>query len=349
MFGPRAQTGHPARQRIFFLLMLFIPLAATGVVGEFLVRLMFGSPPQLKLPLLVIEPHPDLAWIMRPNSFHYTWGHPVSTNELGLRAAPIRKKAENEFRILALGDSMVFGRGVELADTIPGVIERSLLDPAPSGRRIAVVNAGVQGYSTNQELTACRLYGEKIQPDLVILFWFWNDFTEEINIPAVYSVLRQRGPCLFGFDTRKLPLRFYPYYLLRQSALALRFWDIAKAYRAKDPSRAAIDAGYRKLHGYLEDLNNQARSQHFQPVVVVIPDATEILGETWTRQVGSEVAKIAAEHRIPTISVLSSLRAAYDRDRMPIIPFDGHYNAEGNRTIGRAVTQSLVKTGQIPR
>ena len=101
----------------------------------------------------------------------------VTYNERGLRDQPILPKAPGEYRILALGDSVTFGWGVDQDKTFVARLE-SLL-PGRLHRPVRVINSGVGGYNTVQEVTYFKREGVTLQPDLVLLTYVQNDI--EVN------------------------------------------------------------------------------------------------------------------------------------------------------------------------
>jgi lysophospholipase L1-like esterase len=102
----------------------------------------------------------------------------VSYNEQGLRDRPILPKGENEYRVLALGDSVTFGWGVDQDKTFSARLE-SLLQ-GRLHRPVRVINSGVAGYNSVQEVTYFKQEGLALQPDLVLLTYVQNDI-EELN------------------------------------------------------------------------------------------------------------------------------------------------------------------------
>ena len=101
----------------------------------------------------------------------------VTYNERGLRDRPILPKEKDEYRILALGDSVTFGWGVDQDKTFPARLE-TLLE-GPLHRPVRVINSGVGGYNTVQEVTYFKREGGILQPDLVMLTYVQNDI--EVN------------------------------------------------------------------------------------------------------------------------------------------------------------------------
>ena len=92
----------------------------------------------------------------------------VQINENGLRDRQHSYERQNDIkRILVLGDSFAWGYGVEESERFSQLLEKSL--------DAEVINAGVSGYSTDQELLWYRNEGIKYETDLVILVFAGND------------------------------------------------------------------------------------------------------------------------------------------------------------------------------
>ena len=96
-------------------------------------------------------------------------GNPIIINGHGFRGdeVPVEKRA-GMFRILVLGDSVAFGQGVREEDTFSKQLE-GLLNEDPSGPTVEVLNAGVRGYNTFQELLLLKEGGLAFDPDLVLV------------------------------------------------------------------------------------------------------------------------------------------------------------------------------------
>lgn len=90
----------------------------------------------------------------------------VTTNSRGLRSPEYPyKKDRGVYRIIILGDSFTFGHGVEDNETFSYYLCEYLYN----GRKnFEVVNAGVNGYGTWEELEWLKSEGYKYEPDLVI-------------------------------------------------------------------------------------------------------------------------------------------------------------------------------------
>lgn len=99
----------------------------------------------------------------------------LEINELGLRDDPMSSPAKTEsnvFRVLCLGDSFTLGSTVEREDLFVDQLERWW---RAEERRAETINAGTEGWSTDQEARWFEVHGAAYQPDLVLLATYEND------------------------------------------------------------------------------------------------------------------------------------------------------------------------------
>lgn len=75
---------------------------------------------------------------------------------------------KSEYRILFLGDSVVFGSNLNHAKTLPVTLQKYLRQYI-ANKQINVINAGVAEYSTFQKYYFLKKYGLDLSPDLVLL------------------------------------------------------------------------------------------------------------------------------------------------------------------------------------
>ena len=110
----------------------------------------------------IFVPDENLFWKLPPfNENVNSYGFPGDEIEI--------PKPPNTYRILFLGDSVT-----QLG--YPGFVERILnMLLGNSVVQIECVNMAVAGYSSFQGKIMASLYAEKIQPDLAVVFFGWND------------------------------------------------------------------------------------------------------------------------------------------------------------------------------
>jgi hypothetical protein len=168
------------------LLALLVSLALALGVLEGGLRLLGLGPPET-----INRPDETLGWAKRPDARvrRKTAEYDVEliTNELGLRDDPMAspEKPQGVFRVVCLGDSFTLGYTVSRDDLFVDLLERRW---GAEGRRVDVVNAGTEGYSTDQEAAWLLENGEAFAPDLVLLFpydndLYWNGQTEYFGKP----------------------------------------------------------------------------------------------------------------------------------------------------------------------
>jgi hypothetical protein len=131
---------------------------------------------------------PELGWTLKPQVVGLegseAWEMGLTTNADGFRDGPhAEAKAPGAYRVLVLGDSFVFGSGVPQE----AILTRRLAQRLGAG--FEIVNLGVPGYGTDQELLTLRRWGRKFAPDLVLAGFFWNDVLENASA-KVYGMTK---------------------------------------------------------------------------------------------------------------------------------------------------------------
>lgn len=99
-----------------------------------------------------------------------------NTNSKGLRGAEHSyKKDSNTYRILILGDSFTDGYTVNFNDLFSEILLEKLNKTANKNNNFEVINTGVSGYSTDQEMLYFETEGFKYEPDLTVLMYYDTD------------------------------------------------------------------------------------------------------------------------------------------------------------------------------
>ena len=238
-------------------LALALSLLSTLALAEVAVRVLVGAPLSERLPILMMRANPVRGWEMVPQMLHYTYQHPVQVNALGLRGPELEAKRPGEVRVLALGDSLVYGQGVADDETLPAALER-FLDEHEHNDRVGdrvgdrvwtVVNAGHRAYDTRQELALLEELGARIQPDLVLLCWYWNDLNER-DIQRTYENLEPLGEVAFDTGNRVEGwdrVRWQGKQLARKSALVMLAHDWLSRSRQRPIDPLYVDKGLQRL------------------------------------------------------------------------------------------------------
>lgn len=129
------------------------------------------------------EYDPLLFWKLKPNIMKD--GNAL-TNSFGLRGPDIPgEKADDEFRILSLGESTTFAFRQPYERTYTSLLEN--IGPIDN-RKVRAINAGIPAYTIVQGATYLKHRGLKFAPDLVVIYFGWNDF-----LPTAIRETRDAG------------------------------------------------------------------------------------------------------------------------------------------------------------
>jgi lysophospholipase L1-like esterase len=104
----------------------------------------------------------------------------IKINSDGLRDREhVKQKPPGTLRIAVLGDSWAEAFQVPLEKTFWAVMERKLVECGGlGGRKVEVINFGVSGFGTAQELITLRRHAREYSPDIVLLAFNANDITD---------------------------------------------------------------------------------------------------------------------------------------------------------------------------
>jgi lysophospholipase L1-like esterase len=178
-----ARVTAPAAERpqYVFAALALVLLAAVVAVGlEIYVRLIIDDGLHFDLEMWKyarevkqVSADPILGHEHRPGAAAHLMGVDVRINRLKLRDAEYPyQRPPGVQRVLMLGDSVTFGWGVPVADTVAKRLERKLRD---AGRGVEVINTGVGNYNTIMEVEYFFNEGARYDPQVVVLNYFIND------------------------------------------------------------------------------------------------------------------------------------------------------------------------------
>jgi lysophospholipase L1-like esterase len=172
-----------------------------------------------------------LGWRLRPGfqgPMHDVW---TTINSSGHRGrAHTGEAAPGRQRIVMLGDSITFGHRLPDDQTFSSLLEAR-------SRRFEVVNLGVEGYGTDQQLLVLLDEGLRYGPDVVILNFCSNDVVnnaldkdhQDGRTPKPYFTLEAGELRLHDSHVRLSRLRSLAQWLADESHLFARLGDLAPA------------------------------------------------------------------------------------------------------------------------
>jgi lysophospholipase L1-like esterase len=276
----------------------------------------------------------------------------VTINERGLRGPVIPHERTGRARVLMVGDSYVWGYGVNDDETAAAVLGRMI----PG---LEVINMGVSGYSTDQELLMYREEGYKYHADDVVLVFSTNDVAGNVS-PVVYQVY---GKPLFVLHEGQLQLENQPVaqtafwkravvniagrsYLLntvnrlvadirlrRNAALQPAAGAASAGPSAQFPSTPAEQVTTRLL----VEFQRAAEERKSHLVVVLVED----LGQSYARQ----FADYLRNQHIDTLIMGEVLR---EGDKSLHLPDGFHWTPAGNRIVAETIAAYLERRKAVP-
>lgn len=278
---------------------------------------------------------PDLVFRHAP-SWQTRYGEvPVTYNDRGLRDRPVPDKADDEYRVLALGDSVTFGWGVPREEIFTARLEALL--GARLARPVRVINGGVGGYNTVQEVAYFRRDGMALQPDLVILTYVENDTEVNVGPFDPWSAVAGSG---------RPPLDAALVLLGRSWLYRLANYVYQYALPQRVPhavSSPGDDLGWRASMSALRELAARCDAQRIPLMIFFFR-----WGTRGARPLYEDVMRNAAGH--PVRDIWQWFRGRDVRALMNS-RIDTHPNAEGHRLIAEGMAREIadhVGTASVP-
>lgn len=165
------EEGHQARRVVAGwranVVLALASFSLSIMLAEGLLRLW-----QIEYPVFV-NPDSRFGFWHVPNAqgwWRYEGESYVEINPDGMRdITHSRRKGAHTFRVAVLGDSFSEAFQVPFEATFCSQLRRNLQAMAPGGCRVEVLNFGMSGFGTGQELLVWRQLASQFQPDLVLL------------------------------------------------------------------------------------------------------------------------------------------------------------------------------------
>lgn len=273
--------------------------------------------------LKVISDDPAIGHQHIPNSQAHLMGVDVDINSDGLRDEPI-SLADEEFRVLMLGDSLTFGWGVPQAETVAARLEQSL--EAQLSQSVDVINAGVGNYNTAMEVAWFFRDGLAFEPDAIVLNVFINDAetTPEYEPVSVWDRLLYSRVILFGaWDT------------ISRSLFGGPAWD--EYYRNLYDESAP---GWREMQAAFKRLSDYSQSAGIPLIVVNYPELRELNPYPFSG-IDSKLSRMAESQGVNFVSLLPALESEAPAS-LWVTPPDPHPNAYATQLISAYLAPRLT-------
>jgi lysophospholipase L1-like esterase len=325
------------------ILLLIITLFALLLLAEGITRIVMPNSVKLRL---MHQPDKKLGYRLVPQfeMDHQTreFRSHIKINSEGLRdhEYPAVKDAKT-FRILAIGDSFTLGLGVNSEESYPKVLETMLNgDSVNAGsKKYEVINAGVDGYGTDQEYLYLQELLQRYKPDMVIVGLYSNDVDDVIKgIPLALFKTKSKNHFYFLSYLRGLEILFYQTFKK----------DVNKELFAiyQDPPSAEFAHALQLTKQYLVRIRDLAQSTEAKTLIVIIPSCFEIsksewekkgLGHAYTdgffnnnmKKFSDIFTEFGKTEKIPTLPLLPDFRSS--KNSQLYFRVDPHWTKDGHR------------------
>ena len=220
--------------------------------------------------------HPTRGWTLNSGwSGEDSQLHTVINNQ-GFRGTEVpREKAEDERRILFLGDSVTYGSGVAEEDIFVERLRRQLHDKRETSH-ISIVNTAVTAYSPWQEYDVLINEGLEYRPDLIIQVFCLNDVLEKFRLEKFGGYTRGFEPpphaALEWSGFYRMARAWYAWRQLppKEELTRLRYALTAERLM-RDPDAEIVCKGWSMALGHLANMARVSRENSVPFVVVMAP------------------------------------------------------------------------------
>lgn len=268
----------------------------------------------------------------------------VHTNSLGFRGPELDPDARE--RVLLLGDSYVFGMGVEDDETFAARLGELLERREPG--RWEVVNAGVNGYGAVQALGLARRHWERLRPSIVVYVHCGNDFADDWNFTTGnWNAIRARMPL-----RRFLRVHSAAYNVAKP--IALRLLASLGLYRRKVGFEAPEEGAL------VSNVRSDERRATFAAIDALADECAARGARFAVTSVGfrrfggyalsSDAAAVRAYCLERGLPFLFGWTAAPPEPTEPWINDNmaGHFSPQGNRWFAASLLRGLEEFGMVP-
>jgi lysophospholipase L1-like esterase len=278
---------------------------------------------------------------------------------MGFRDAEINKKQRGEYRILAAGDSHIYGQGLGDDELLTTFLEDEL-NSTGSACSFSVINMGIRAYSTNNELALLRKTATSLEPDHIMVFFYLNDFVP-VNIAHRYS--RFSGMDWYTFDFSDKPTdeharKWRLAQLARSSAFLMWLHDSYRRLASESDTLNRIlqdnidQRTQEMIDGTIEDLDSirlLAEDLGIRFTLAVIPVSTQITTSLPGQRYQPTLEQYANSTGADYLDLLPGLRMHHEQYRAPLlIPFDGHYNGLAHKVMAMSTFDHLDTSDLCP-
>ena len=284
----------------------------------------------------------------------------IRTNSLGYRNREIGPKQGT--RILFLGDSITFGDFLPEEETFVRLVETRAQE---AGRDWETINAGVGAISLENELSILNETGLGVEPDVVVVGFYLNDFIESQGVYVMRLPKLLERSRLLQYLAHLFPSeRFAPSSVRRSERTADleewltdfdRNWPSGKGDFQNDKSAfnelirrhfsdwggAWSEHAWARMTPLVVELQRLSRIHEFQLYLVVFPVVEQVVADYVYDYPQQRLNAIGESLEIEVLDLLPVLRQEHRRISQPLF-YDGcHHTPAGAALVAKAVHSFL--------
>ncbi len=319
------------RPEIATLLLLVVSLLLSLLVGEIFFRVNGNVRTPPKPPLITerpemyqeYQPYGYRLWPSRTMSYLYPENNPrklqVISNSDGFRSQREIGGPDERTRIVVVGDSFVFGEGVEESERFTNTLETM-------HHEWRVDNLGMPGYGPDLMVRALENVGLDIQPDVVVFCMYTQDFP---RVHPFYSGAGFEIP-RFTLKSGRLVTVPYPKY---------HFWDHSRLYhKIRRVIWQRTNTEYELNKAILNRFDKLSKLHHFVPVIIFLPARGD--GQI-DKQRRNWLRDYSRRNEISYLDLTEQIHEA-GAESVFIIQND-HYNPKGHRVLAHELSNFVSK------
>lgn len=284
----------------------------------------------------------------------------IRTNSLGYRGPELGHKTAP--RILFLGDSITLADYLHEKETFVHLVGEQL---ATAGHAAETVNSGVGTISLGSELAILRETGLSIEPDVVLLNFYLNDFRDS---PGVYTA-KLPGYLAWSQAAQLIAGRFITRPDIRgkeiaewEQELAEQLETAAGNYRTDQRAfnrlilRRMRDWGgvwspraWDKLRPLFGELHRLSSLHGFKLAIVAHPVREQVQTEFVDDYPQKQLADIARDLDVPLLDLLPLLREHWQDNEERLFFDQCHHTPLGSKLVANWIAEFLMDSSLLPR
>jgi hypothetical protein len=304
---------------------------------------------------------------LRPNTMarignHALSGMPVDirTNALGYRNREIGPK--KSLRILFIGDSITF------ADYLPEESSYVRQVETMAGEKSLdweTINAGVGAVSLKTELAILAESGLALNPDVVVLGWYLNDFQDSPGVTvSPSSPLTRRSRLAYAVSAllagkpskaggQALPVRDWQHGWSTAEKPFLVNHDPTKAAFYQEVEKFFFDWGgawspeaWAEMNPLLEEFVRMTRARGAKPVCLAFPVRHQVEAAFDASLPQQKLAEAAKRLDLPLLDLLPLLRELHSTGKGPLFYDQCHHTPAASRFLAERIFDWLREVGK---